>query len=577
MKAILLVRVSTEKQDFTEQENEIYQMAIADGYKPEDIIPICEKESGIKLEEEDRAGLNQMKKYIESGIGVNCVYCWEVSRIARRKKINFSVLEYLTSHKVQLVIKNPSIRLFNVDGSINEGAEVVFTLFSQMAESEMRTKKERFKRSKDAMRKQGYYTGGFVMYGYQVAEDGKLVINPEEAEIVKMVFTMYLSGKYSYRSLTKELRSMGYFADTTFNSANMRVLKMLTNTAYAGKPSSESGNKSVLKTGNIYPPIVTMETIEQCDKIAQNNRIDTKKTVRNIYFGKALLRCPKCGKIMVAHKVKNSYRCTKCDSKLNININIIDSALWACATPLYTARMQNKDEGEKQYYESQIVVLSQKVDIANGEVATMKDNIEKLEYRAFVENTMDVAKADKFIAEINKKIDAKNKEIEEAQNQIQTYKNLLLEKSGEYVGEQMDEVSQITDDKIRTEIIHQMIKWCTVDKVEGIGRRYFFTAYDYLDNKHQYLLDTHNHKIYSEYTNEGLGITEMEGAYIERFLQRYKAKGNYEEKKEKAKQARLYKLENDPEFAKRYKESQQKAQLKYRQRKKAQTTTDNEH
>lgn len=29
-------------------------MAIDDGYKPEDIIPICEKESGIKLAEEER-------------------------------------------------------------------------------------------------------------------------------------------------------------------------------------------------------------------------------------------------------------------------------------------------------------------------------------------------------------------------------------------------------------------------------------------------------------------------------------------------------------------------------------------
>ena len=33
MKAILLVRVSTEAQDFTEQEREIYQMAINDGYR----------------------------------------------------------------------------------------------------------------------------------------------------------------------------------------------------------------------------------------------------------------------------------------------------------------------------------------------------------------------------------------------------------------------------------------------------------------------------------------------------------------------------------------------------------------
>ena len=66
MKAILLVRVSTKAQDFDEQEREIYNMAIKDGYLPECIIPVCEKESGKKLAEEERAGLNKMKELIES-------------------------------------------------------------------------------------------------------------------------------------------------------------------------------------------------------------------------------------------------------------------------------------------------------------------------------------------------------------------------------------------------------------------------------------------------------------------------------------------------------------------------------
>ena len=48
-KCILLVRVSTLKQDFDEQEKELYQLAINDGYSDENIIAICEKESGIKL------------------------------------------------------------------------------------------------------------------------------------------------------------------------------------------------------------------------------------------------------------------------------------------------------------------------------------------------------------------------------------------------------------------------------------------------------------------------------------------------------------------------------------------------
>ena len=77
MKAILLVRVSTKAQDFDEQEREIYNMAIKDGYLPECIIPVCEKESGIKLAEEERAGLNKMKELIEEDNDINCVYCWD--------------------------------------------------------------------------------------------------------------------------------------------------------------------------------------------------------------------------------------------------------------------------------------------------------------------------------------------------------------------------------------------------------------------------------------------------------------------------------------------------------------------
>ena len=94
-KCILLVRVSTERQSFDAQEQELFQLALSDGYAESDIIPICEKESGIKLKEEERKGLNAMKELIESDSTINCVYAWEISRIARKKKILFSILDYM--------------------------------------------------------------------------------------------------------------------------------------------------------------------------------------------------------------------------------------------------------------------------------------------------------------------------------------------------------------------------------------------------------------------------------------------------------------------------------------------------
>lgn len=147
-KCILLVRVSTQKQNFDAQEQELYNLAVADGYKDNNIIPICEKESGIKLSEEERNGLNRLKEEVEKG-GITCVYAWEISRIARKKKVIFSIVDFLQVRGIQLIIKEPYIKLLNADGSINEAAETILTLFAQLSESEMRNKQARWKRTKE--------------------------------------------------------------------------------------------------------------------------------------------------------------------------------------------------------------------------------------------------------------------------------------------------------------------------------------------------------------------------------------------------------------------------------------------
>jgi DNA invertase Pin-like site-specific DNA recombinase len=67
MKCILLVRVSTEVQSYEEQEKELFDLAIKHGYTHNEITAVAYKESAIKLKEEERAGLNEMKNLIETG------------------------------------------------------------------------------------------------------------------------------------------------------------------------------------------------------------------------------------------------------------------------------------------------------------------------------------------------------------------------------------------------------------------------------------------------------------------------------------------------------------------------------
>ena len=94
MKCILLVRVSTEAQTYDEQEKELVDLALHYGYSYNDIKAVAYKESAIKLKEEERAGLNEMKALIETG-EYDCVFAWEISRIARKKKILFQRLIWI--------------------------------------------------------------------------------------------------------------------------------------------------------------------------------------------------------------------------------------------------------------------------------------------------------------------------------------------------------------------------------------------------------------------------------------------------------------------------------------------------
>ena len=66
-KAIVLSRVSTLQQDLRQQTEEILREVYKDGYKKEEeVIVIEDKESAIKLSEEERRGLNKLKEHILS-------------------------------------------------------------------------------------------------------------------------------------------------------------------------------------------------------------------------------------------------------------------------------------------------------------------------------------------------------------------------------------------------------------------------------------------------------------------------------------------------------------------------------
>ena len=371
-KAILLARVSTEKQSFDEQEKQLYDMAIADGYADSDIISIAEKESGIRLSEEQRKGLNRLKEVIATD-DVAVVYAWEISRIARKKKVLFNILDLLTSKKIQLKIFEPNISLLKDDGTIDESSEMIFTMFAQMAESEMRNKAARFHRTKKAMAAEGQWVGGGKPhFGYYVDDNGYYQINEEEAETIRTIFDLYVNGDMGYMRLAKEMTDRGY------PMTSAKIAKIISDPVFTGEHTMTRTFKGGIKrtyNKRKWPVIIDKDTWAKATaKRAEGGKYGNKSS--NYWFANGLIICPHCGRHWVV-KGKKSYSCSNSCGNA-IGINLMDSLLWYETKLELETDLAFGAESKIAEYMKQIEVFRQKKAVCEKTISNIETRLEKV-------------------------------------------------------------------------------------------------------------------------------------------------------------------------------------------------------
>lgn len=337
-KAILLIRVSTDRQEYDAQTDELIKFVKSFGYTDEDIITIQDKESAIKLSEEERQGLNKLKEHINNNhCNIDAVYIWELSRLSRQPKVLYSIRDYLIERKINLIVKEPYLKLLTEDKEINPVALNQLGFFINLVENEMLDKKARFKRGKTSKALQGKYTGGYIRYGYTIDADKKYQINDNEANVIRLIYNLYETGKYSHRTICDELKALGYNNDVANIGKVQNVLKSIEYT----------GSKPANKNLNIaYPAIITIEQFNACKQQRTINNVKLNKSTTDIYYSHLLLTCACCGKRLQPKISSHLYKCPdrtaltqysanptiqKCVQPQYLNMQIMDSLLWYIA------------------------------------------------------------------------------------------------------------------------------------------------------------------------------------------------------------------------------------------------------
>ena len=158
-KVVLLARVSTDKQEYRRQINELKSFCQKMEWEIAEIF--ANKVSGAETIE-NRTEIVEMVEFVREN-EVKRVVCLEISRLGRNTLEALKVIQILNENRVSLYIKNYSLETLNSDGSVNPVASLICTILLEIASMERLTIRERMNSGRtqyiDRCRREGIKMG----------------------------------------------------------------------------------------------------------------------------------------------------------------------------------------------------------------------------------------------------------------------------------------------------------------------------------------------------------------------------------------------------------------------------------
>ena len=142
---VILARVSTDKQEYQRQVNELTDYCGKVGWSVEAVF--CNKVSGARRIEE-RTEIMDMIAYVKAN-AISKVVCLEISRLGRNTLEALKVIQVLNENGVSLYVKNYNLETLNSDGKVNPVASLICTILLEIASMERLTIKERMASGRD--------------------------------------------------------------------------------------------------------------------------------------------------------------------------------------------------------------------------------------------------------------------------------------------------------------------------------------------------------------------------------------------------------------------------------------------
>ena len=291
---------------------------------------------------------------------IDIIITKSISRFARNTETLLKTIRELKAINVDVYFQEQNIHTTSNDG------ELLISILASYAQEESRTCSEN---SLWRVRKnfsEGKIYGGNDCMGYKLV-NGKFVLIPEQAEIVKKIFNLYEDG-YGDMKIAKLLNDEGIkaYEGGLWNKTSVRII--LNNYNYTGdlilqktyrddhiskKAKKNNGVRNKYLVTDDHEPIITKEQFQRVAKLRaeRSKTYNHGKTSTSRYPFTGVLKCGNCNK-SYKHK-KSQYKeywiCSTyeqlgksyCDSKQICNDVLIKATCQALETDEFNEEILN--------------------------------------------------------------------------------------------------------------------------------------------------------------------------------------------------------------------------------------------
>ncbi len=213
----------------------------------------------------------------------------EVSRFARNTVDTLQYTRSLKAKGVEAYFLNDNIKTFDGDG------ELRLTIMATLAQDESRKTSIRVKRGQQTSMNNGVLYGNGNILGYdRVGKE--MVINPDQAKTVRMIFDWYLDG-WGLRKMQFELEKQGRLTSQGKENWHCTVIShILQNSFYCGiityhkeftpdfleqKKIKNMGDIEFTTVKGTHEPIITEEEFNKVQEMISSRR----RTIKNNNHG----------------------------------------------------------------------------------------------------------------------------------------------------------------------------------------------------------------------------------------------------------------------------------------------------